>query len=63
MFPELSADEMLVVNTLKEHNDLQLNLLSVRTNLPIARLSALLFEMEMKGVVKPYAGGTYHLLM
>ena len=28
----------------------------------IGKLTALLFSLEMKGVVKPYSGGTYHLL-
>ena len=59
----LSDEEKLIVSALSSQNDQQLNLLTVRTNLPIARLTALLFEMELKGVVKPYAGGTYHLLL
>ena len=63
LFPDLSDEEKLVVGALSQSNDQQLNMLAVRTNLPIARLTALLFEMELKGVVKPYAGGTYHLLM
>jgi DNA processing protein len=38
-------------------------MLTVKTNLPIARLSSMLFELEMKGVVRNMAGGTYHLMM
>ena len=63
LFPTLSDEEKLIVSALNNQNDQQLNMLTVRTNLPIARLTALLFEMELKGVVKPYAGGTYHLLL
>lgn len=63
MFPELSADEQLVVSELTRANDQQLNLLSVKTNMPIGQLSALLFQMEMKGVVKLMAGGVYHLII
>ena len=62
LFPDLSAEEQLVVGALQQTNDLQLNVLSVRTNLPIGQLTALLFELEMKGIVKPLAGGTYHLV-
>ena len=63
LFPDLSEEEQVVVDQLKKCNDLQLNVLSVKTNIPIGPLTALLFTLEMKGVVKPYAGGTYHLIM
>jgi DNA processing protein len=62
LFPELMPDEQTVVSLLQQTNDLQLNILSVKTNIPIGQLTALLFQLEMKGVVKPLAGGTYHLL-
>ncbi len=62
LFPDLAAEEQLVVNLLQQTNDLQLNNISVKTNLPIGQLTAILFQLEMKGVVKPLAGGTYHLL-
>ena len=62
LFPDLSEDEEKVVSLLKQTNDLQLNIISVKTNLPIGQLTALLFQLEMKGIVKPLAGGTYHLL-
>lgn len=62
LFPSLSPDETLVVDTLRQQNDMQINMLAVKTNLPIAQLTALLFEMELKGIVKVLAGGVYHLL-
>ena len=62
LFPSLSPDETVVVDALRQQNDMQINMISVKTNLPIARLSAILFEMELKGVLKPLAGGVYHLL-
>lgn len=62
LFPELSPDEQKVVALLQKSNDLQLNIISVKTAIPIGPLTSLLFNMEMKGVVKAYAGGTYHLL-
>lgn len=62
LFPELSADERQVVGVLDEVGDMQLNMLSVRSNIPIGQLTALLFQLEMKGIVKALAGGTFHLL-
>ena len=63
LFPDLSPEEQKVVNLLQQTNDLQLNILSVKTGIAIGSLTAILFQLEMKGVVKPLAGGMYHLLM
>ena len=62
LFPDLSPQEQQIVALLQQSGDLQLNIISVRTNLPIGQLSALLFQLEMKGIVKPLAGATYHLI-
>ena len=62
LFPDLSDEEQQIVALLQETNDLQLNLISVKTNIAIGQLTALLFSLEMKGVVRPLAGGTYHLI-
>jgi len=61
-FPDLTDEEQQVVKTLDEMGDLQQNILSVRTNIPISQLNAILFQLEMKGVVRSLAGGSYHLL-
>ena len=63
LFPDLSPEESSIVKQLQRTNDLQLNILSVKTGIPIGHLTALLFQLEMKGVVKPLAGGMYHLLI
>lgn len=62
LFPSLSPEEMQIVGALQKQNDQQINMLSVTSNLPVAHLTAILFELELKGVVKVLAGGTYHLL-
>lgn len=62
LFPNLSDEEQAVVDILLQTNDLQLNVISVKSNISIGKLTALLFQLEMKGVVRPMAGGTYHLL-
>lgn len=63
LFPDLSEEEQKIVCLLQQTNDLQLNILSVRSGIPIGHLTALLFQLEMKGVIKTLAGGMYHLLM
>jgi DNA processing protein len=42
--------------------DLHINVLVVESNIPVNRMTALLFELEMKGVVRALVGGVYHLL-
>lgn len=63
LFPDISDEELTVVNLLQTANDLQVNIIAAKTNMPINRVTALLFQLEMKGVVKPLAGGMYHLLL
>ena len=63
LFPDLTDDEKTIIRALGENNDQQLNALTINTSLPISRLSSLLFELELKGIVRPLAGGTYHLTM
>ncbi|MBP5514489.1 MAG: DNA-processing protein DprA [Bacteroidaceae bacterium] len=62
LFPELSSDEMVVFEALKGSEGKHLNLLTVETNIPIGRLSSILFEMELRGVVRLLSGGTYKLV-
>ena len=64
LFPDLSSDESAVMNALRENSDgLQVNQMVVLLNIPINRLLPLLFEMEMKGLVKAVAGGCYRSMM
>lgn len=63
LFPELTEEEGRVVGLLQQASDgIHINTLVVEANLPIHRMSALLFELEMKGVVRALAGGVYRLL-
>jgi DNA processing protein len=62
LFPNLSDDERRVVQLLSDRGDMQPNVLSLQANIPIGSLTALLFQLEMKGVVRQLAGGSYHLL-
>lgn len=62
MFPELTDDETRIVNTLQHTNDLQANIISVKCCLPISTVASTLFNLELKGIVRLYAGGVYHLI-
>lgn len=63
LFPDLTNEEQTIVNLLQKSPDgTQINTLVVDANIPINRMSALLFELELKGLVRPMAGGVYRLV-
>lgn len=62
LFPDLSDEEQHIVTILNEQGDQQINALVVTTDIPVYRMNAILFELEMKGVVRVLAGGMYKLL-
>ena len=62
LFPDLSKEEQAVVDVLVKHNDLQINIISVQSGIDIGKLTAILFTLEMKGILRTLAGGMYHLL-
>ena len=63
LFPDLNEEEKRIVCLLQQHSEgIQINLLVVEANIPINQMSALLFELEMKGVIRALAGGVYRLI-
>lgn len=62
LFPDLCEEEQRIVDCLRQHDKLQINMLTVATNLPVHKLSAFLFNLEMKGIIKQLSGGMYRLL-
>ncbi len=64
LFPELSADELRVMQLLKADSDgLQLNRIVIELDMPINRITPILFELEMKGLVRTVAGGCYRAIV
>lgn len=59
---DLNPEEQRVVEVLKRTENTQLNNLCIELNLPISRLSPLLFGLEMNGVVRCMPGGIYRLV-
>lgn len=62
LFPDFTEEEEKVVNLLAQRGDLNINTLVVSSGIPINRMSNLLFELEIKGVIRLLAGGSYHLM-
>ena len=61
LFHDLCEEEQCIVDCLQQAESLQINALAVATNLPVHKLSAFLFNLEMKGVVRLLSGGMYRL--
>ena len=63
LFPTLNDEETRVVGLLGQHPDgLHINTLVVESGIPINRLSAHLFELELRGIVRPSAGNVYRII-
>lgn len=63
LFPELSSEEEMIIKLLEKQPDgLQVNTLVVNTNIPINKITGILFDLEMKGIVRAMTGGMYKLL-
>lgn len=63
LFPELSDEENRIVELLEQYVDgAHINTLVVEADIPINRLTALLFELELRGIVRPLAGSSYKLI-
>ena len=62
LFPDLTAEERALVNTLKDVDDKHINQIAIDANIPYSRASMILFDLEMKGIVKALGGARYRLV-
>lgn len=62
LFPELTDEERSIVNTLKNVDDKHVNQIAIDVNIPYARTSMILFDLEMRGIVKVLGGARYKLI-
>ncbi|MDR1201609.1 MAG: DNA-processing protein DprA [Tannerellaceae bacterium] len=62
LFPHENEDINRIYTILKEKTVLHLNELTIELNMPIFKLSPLLFEMEMEGIIKVIPGNRYSLV-
>lgn len=62
LFPDLTDEERALVNTLKDVDDKHVNQIAIDANIPYSRASMILFDLEMKGIVKALGGARYRLV-
>lgn len=62
MFVELEPDEEKIFSFLEKQGKEQLDIIAINCELPIFKLATILFNMEMKGVVRPLPGKQYELI-
>lgn len=61
IFPDVTEEEKDLLQFISRKGSVQLNSLSIELNLPVSRLSVMLFELEMKGLVRCKPGGLFAL--
>lgn len=61
LFPELTEEQQALCAALNGTDGRGLNELAIALNWPVQRISALLFDLEMTGMVRQMAGGRYRL--
>jgi len=62
LFESCSEEERILIQLLQGDDGKQINQLVVESNMPVAHVSAILFELEMRNIVRLMAGGRYHLI-
>ena len=61
LFVELSEEEKMIVALLRESGEFPLDLISMRLNMPVSRVSAMLLNLEFAGMVRSLPGKIYRL--
>jgi DNA processing protein len=62
LFVELTENEQLLYDFLTQNGKELLDLISLNCKLPIHQTTSLLFNLEMKGMVKPLPGKLYEAI-
>jgi len=62
LFVELNEFEQIIYDFLIEHGKELLDVIAINCNIPIHKTTTILFNLEMKGVVKPLPGKLYEAI-
>ena len=62
LFVELSSDEKVIYNYLKERDKQMLDVIALNCNMPTYKLAGLLLNMELKGVIRPLPGKMFEVI-
>lgn len=64
LFPQLSQPEQNLLELLRAHSEgLQINQIVIALDIPVSKIMPLLFELEMKNLVRAVAGGNYRAVV
>ncbi len=61
IFPMISEDEKRIVDLIQIQNPMNIDVLALKLNMPISKLSVHLFQLEMSGIVKSVPGNKCQL--
>ena len=61
LFPDLTAEEAIVVEFLKTRDRELLDTIALGCSLPVFKVATILLELELKGVVRPLPGKLFQL--
>ena len=59
LFVELSDEEKIIVNILRERGKTPIDILSIQANMPVSKVSSILLKLEFSGSVLSYPGKVY----
>ncbi len=62
LFAELTEEEAALCRLLNGTDGVQLNMLAVRSGIPVQRVSNIMFDLEMRGIVRMIPGSIYRLV-
>ena len=62
LFIELELEEQLIYDYLHEHGKQVIDIIALECKMPIHKTSTVLFNMEMKGVVRPFPGKLFEAI-
>jgi DNA processing protein len=62
LFLNFSNDEKLIAEILKENEEITIDLICLKSNMPTSKVSPILLNLEFMGIVKTLPGKTYKLI-
>lgn len=64
LFPQLSTPEQHLLDLLRAHSEgLQVNQIVIALDVPVSKVMPVLFELEMKNLIRAVAGGCYRAVV
>jgi len=62
LFIDLEPDEQLIFDYLQKKNSEVMDIIALECNLPIYKISSILLNMELKGIIRPLPGKIFELV-